>query len=310
MKQKSFTAVEIERMLEERIRTGDYAEGAQIPTVRELAQELRVNKNTIVRAYQALERKGYLELARGRGAFVRQRAPATGMLDSRWLARLDQLLNDAKRHALSREAVLREIHDSVDRLFGPDGLHIAFVECNAADIEELGEQLSAAVHRRLDGAMLSDVLARPNEIAQRFDLVVTTFYHLSELSQAFEPESRDKVIGVHTMPTHDALLKIARLHAQVIGLVCDRSGTVDNLTHIIHTYHPSATIMPVLIDDDARVHTLLQKADAVVVTRSCYEHLMQLQPQASTIMVTFTIDQQSIDFLRARIQEQESTHLS
>src|ERR1700694_3362137 len=96
------TAAEIELVLEARIRDGHYAEGSRIPTVRELAEQLGVNKNTVARAYQALERKGYLELTRGRGAFVRQREPVVGVVDRRWLERLDQLLDDARRRALSR----------------------------------------------------------------------------------------------------------------------------------------------------------------------------------------------------------------
>lgn len=302
-KVQPLTAVQIERMLAERIRTGVYGEGARIPTVRTMAEELGVNKNTVVRAYQALERKGFLELVRGRGAFVRQRAPASGVLDSRWLARLDQLLHDAQSKSLSREMVLHEFMQSLDRFYGQAGLKLAFVECNLPDIEEMGSQLSAAVGHRLEGVMLADLLKRPAETAGRFDLVVTTFYHLSEVIRALEAEAREKVVGIHAMPTHDALLKIARLHAQVIGLVCDRSGTMDNLTHIIHTYHPSAAIMPALIDDEARVQTLLQKADAIVVTRSCHDQLMALQPHVPVIMVVFTIDQQSIEFLRARIEE-------
>jgi len=298
---KASTAIEIEQVVEARIRDGSYAEGCQLPTVRELAEQMGVNKNTVVRAYQALERKGYLELTRGRGAFVRQREPLLGVVDSRWLARLDHLLDDARGWNLSRDALMHEVTRSVDRLYGPPGLKVAFVECNAPDIEEMGGQLSAAIAQPLQGVMLSDFLAQAGELATRFDLLVTTFYHLSEVGRALGAEHTDKLIGVHAMPVHDSLLKIARLHAQVIGLVCDRSSTVDNLTHIIHTYHPTATIMPALIDDALRLRMLLSKADAIVVTRSCHGQLMAVQPKMPVIMVAFTIDQQSVDFLRERV---------
>jgi DNA-binding transcriptional regulator YhcF (GntR family) len=298
---KSGTALEIERILEARIRDGSYPEGSQIPTVRELAEQMGVNKNTVVRAYQALERKGYLELTRGRGAFVRQREPILGAVDSRWLARLDRLLDDARRRALSREALMHEITRGIDRLYGLPGMKIAFVECNAPDIEEMGGQLSVSIGQPLQGVILSDFLAQAADLAERFDLVVTTFYHLSEVGRVLGSVHADKLIGVHAMPVHDSLLKIARLHAQVIGLVCDRSSTMDNLTHIIHTYHPTATIMPALIDDAARLRMLLTKADAIVVTRSCHGQLMTMQPKMPVIMVAFTIDQQSVDFLRERV---------
>ena len=42
-------------------------------------------------------------------------------------------------------------------------------------------------------------------------------------------------------------------------------------------------------------------ADAIIVTGSCYERLIGLQPQVPVISVSFTIEQQSIDFVRSRV---------
>ncbi len=41
-----------------------------MPSVRELAQELRINPNTVMRAYQELERDGLTEKRRGQGTYV------------------------------------------------------------------------------------------------------------------------------------------------------------------------------------------------------------------------------------------------
>jgi GntR family transcriptional regulator len=299
------TAAEIERILAERIQSGSYPTGARLPTVRDLAQQLGVNKNTAVRAYQALERRGYLELVRGRGAFIRWREQPAPAGDDEWRARLGQLIGDAKQRQISRAAVLREFLYSVDQVYGRSDLRIAFVECNTQDIEDLSDELSDAVAYRLEGVLLADLLATPSEVAARFDLIVTTFFHLGEVRQALGSHGRQQVVGIHAMPNHDALLDIARLHVPVIGLVCDRSSTFDNLTHIIRTYHPSSTLLPVLIGEEPRLQVLFSKADAIVVTRSAHDRLISLGPQVPVIKVTFTIDQQSIDFLRGRIQEQQ-----
>lgn len=297
-------AADIERMLEAQIRKGTFPEGGQLPTVRDLAQELHVNKNTIVRAYQALERKGYLELTRGRGAFVRQRTPPRGSLDSRWLTRLDDLLADARHQSLSRELVLREISQRVDHIYGKSGGRIAFIECNQPDIDEMAGQLAHAIDHPLKGLLLAEFLKRPGDYAAQHDLLVTTFYHLNQVNGALGGGKLEQVVGVHAMPNHDALLNLARLQASVIGLVCAMPSVVDTLTHIIQTYHPNATVMPALIDEAPRLQTLLAKADAIVVTRGYAPALMELQPQTPVIVVTFTIDQQSIEFLQTRIAQQ------
>lgn len=49
---------------------GEVELGEKIPSVRELAQELKVNPNTVMRAYQELERDGITEKRRGQGTFI------------------------------------------------------------------------------------------------------------------------------------------------------------------------------------------------------------------------------------------------
>ena len=46
---------------------------SQLPSVRSLAMDLSINPNTIQRAYQELERKGYTYSVPGKGSFVSQR---------------------------------------------------------------------------------------------------------------------------------------------------------------------------------------------------------------------------------------------
>ncbi|WP_018131391.1 GntR family transcriptional regulator [Effusibacillus pohliae] len=49
---------------------GEITLGTKIPSVRELAQQLRINPNTVMRAYQELERDGLVETRRGQGTFI------------------------------------------------------------------------------------------------------------------------------------------------------------------------------------------------------------------------------------------------
>jgi len=55
------------------ITTGRLRVGEQLPTVRQLAVELRVNANTVAKVYAELERSGILETRRGVGTFVSAR---------------------------------------------------------------------------------------------------------------------------------------------------------------------------------------------------------------------------------------------
>jgi GntR family transcriptional regulator len=65
---------QLERALRAAMAAGRLKPGDQLPTVRELAVELKVNANTVARVYSELERADVLETRRGVGSFVRATA--------------------------------------------------------------------------------------------------------------------------------------------------------------------------------------------------------------------------------------------
>ena len=58
--------------------TGVLAGGEQLPSVRQLATQLAINPNTIVRAYAELEAEGFVYSVGGKGTFVAEDADASG----------------------------------------------------------------------------------------------------------------------------------------------------------------------------------------------------------------------------------------
>lgn len=61
---------QLERGLRAAIATGRLRPGDQLPTVRQLAVDLRVNANTVARVYAELERASVIETQRGVGSFI------------------------------------------------------------------------------------------------------------------------------------------------------------------------------------------------------------------------------------------------
>ncbi|MBL8179136.1 MAG: GntR family transcriptional regulator [Bryobacterales bacterium] len=74
------------------IASGALAAGHQLPTVRQLAVDLAINPNTVIRAYRELELRGVLDTQQGTGTFVaRQKVPPATAGRAR---RLNQLTQD------------------------------------------------------------------------------------------------------------------------------------------------------------------------------------------------------------------------
>ena len=66
---------QIEDGMRRLVATGALRAGGPVPSVRELARDLRVNPMTVSRAYQRLSEAGLLEVRRGEGTFVATAAP-------------------------------------------------------------------------------------------------------------------------------------------------------------------------------------------------------------------------------------------
>ena len=73
------SGVPVYRQLIDQVRTGiasgSLAAGDQLPTVRQLAVDLAINPNTVMRAYRELELGGLLETHQGTGTFISDRKP-------------------------------------------------------------------------------------------------------------------------------------------------------------------------------------------------------------------------------------------
>lgn len=89
------------------IARGNLNTGDQLPTVRQLAVDLSVNPNTVVRAYRELEIEGMLETHQGSGTYVGERKPAIDRLESQRL--LDQIVTEMLARASSYGFTLDDI---------------------------------------------------------------------------------------------------------------------------------------------------------------------------------------------------------
>lgn len=100
---------QLERGLRAAIAAGRLRTGDQLPTVRQLAVELRVNANTVARVYAELERAGVLETRRGVGSFVSatpERARPPREHNRRLRAFVTRVLGDAAAAGFSIDEVI------------------------------------------------------------------------------------------------------------------------------------------------------------------------------------------------------------
>jgi len=103
---------QLERAIRVAIATGRLRSGDQLPTVRQLAVDLRVNANTVARVYVTLEREGVLATRRGVGTFIADSVPKAshaGHRERRLAAHIDRFLTDSAALGYSPREAMQQI---------------------------------------------------------------------------------------------------------------------------------------------------------------------------------------------------------
>ena len=101
------------------VAAGRLAAGDRLPTVRDVAVQVRVNRNTVARVYAELEREGLLYTRAGQGTFVSDRGSGLSRAEQRrqLLPAIDDLLTQAKLFGLSRDQLLNLFTDRMNSVY-------------------------------------------------------------------------------------------------------------------------------------------------------------------------------------------------
>ena len=98
--------LQVVERIKERLAAGQLKPGDQLPTVRSLALELRVNFNTIARAYRIMDESGIISTQQGRGTYILE-LPSPEVAESIRLKAMEDLtqryITDAERLGVSPE---------------------------------------------------------------------------------------------------------------------------------------------------------------------------------------------------------------
>ena len=111
---------QIAEQIKEQIMAGELAAGDALPSMRLLAKELRISVITTKRAYEELEREGFLTTVPGKGCFVAPQNPELVREDT--LRRAEEHLSHAVDVAKAGGVTLAELTETLNLLYGDETL--------------------------------------------------------------------------------------------------------------------------------------------------------------------------------------------
>lgn len=297
------------------IQDGTLREGAQLPTVRALAEQLGVAQGTVKRAYDELERQGILTKAAGRGSFVAYRPPQAQSAQEAAALAADQLLERLHTLGLSdtqMEALLTE-RLRLRRQQRPQ-LRAALVECNPEILAQLRQQLGALEGIGLHPVLLDRARQHPERLASRCDVIITTAEHASELTKM--TRRADKVAKIALRLTPQSIAAIVKLTPGAhVGILTHSLRFGALLQEHCRSYALGAVLdEPALLQPGAAFEVYLRGKSVILVPEG-YENdctsevlgaLRRFARRGSVVPCAYRIDEGSRIYLTERLERLRS----
>jgi GntR family transcriptional regulator len=105
---------QIVEQVQSQLANGILKPGDQLPTVRALAEELRVNFNTIARAYRMLDEARIISTQQGRGTYITEIPPpkvSKKLKEESLIALTERFINEAQRLGFSERDISQMVRD-------------------------------------------------------------------------------------------------------------------------------------------------------------------------------------------------------
>ncbi len=108
--------IQIMNLLKSKMVSGEISGGDKLPSVREFSKELKVNPNTIQRAYQELEREELVFTQRGMGTFVTEDIEIIKRLKKNMATNVvNNFLTEMKKIGFSSNEIIEIISEWVEK---------------------------------------------------------------------------------------------------------------------------------------------------------------------------------------------------
>jgi len=297
--------VQLQTQIRHLIDTGSLKPGMQLPTVRQLAGFLRINRNTAARAMADLYQDGYLESRQGRGTFVVDHPPTRQGRAARSLERLVQdALERARRLGFTHEELTATIAARAPqtRPARKTRARVLLVECNQPELSRFGEQLEQELPVTVDRALVEELESRLREpgFLKSYGIVITTFFHIHEVKRAL-PLSGPHAVALLSESNISSLLRLTELpEGTMVGLICNTPRGSQNILSSVQSAGLSH-LVPVLAsaDDPWSIDRMLEKTRIVVCSEQAADRLRERVPHdVEVILADRRLDAGGVEMLR------------
>lgn len=203
-----------------RLQRGRYPTGSKLPSCRQLAEDLRSNPSTVDRALQRLADQGLIRTVARQGSFVAAPGLIRDASTQELTGAFEDLVRRARRAGISAADIRAMWEDGLRRVSRSP--RVALAECNQRDLDALGERLQAISGLEITTVLIDGIEELPC-LNTDFDVILTPFFHLNEVTQLVSDP--DKLVAFSVTPSPKVLRRIGMLdprHPVAVAAPTDR----------------------------------------------------------------------------------------
>jgi GntR family transcriptional regulator len=308
--------VQLKEQLKFLILNGELEPGTKLPTIRQLAGYLGINRNTVQKAYQELEGEGLVECRRGRGCAVVEQIGTTTqpVVSPELLDVIDRAIEEARQLGVRPDDLATFLYARAQqRPAQPLTRHVVFVECEAAITNAIALTIQERLGMQVTPILLEDVREPTREVEEQLrqaHVVATTFFHIQELRTLLARTGKE-VVALAVKPHLENLIRIAGIpRGTSVGLVCLSSGCAMELQRTLENAGIRGLDVTLGgVDDLDKLGEMLSEQPVVIASDFVAEQVRPLlEPHQEFIAMDYTtLDEGAINLLRSIVNEEPLT---
>lgn len=291
LNKKSPVYIQIKDYIKDMILEGMLQEGEKLPATRELGVMLKVSRNTVITAYEYLEDEGFINILKGKGAFVgdvnidRQEKWSINWSEKiNWFGRTAEKLDIMKHEMSSNKKMISFKSISPDEnLFEIEEFKRAFLNEMASEGKRILNYGYALGYKPLIEYLIKYMSNKGVNTENKNILITNGFTEGFDLVLSCLTEKGDYIITEN--PTHNTAIKLMKLHQlNIVGIDMKDDGINTEqlekqlsknrvkLSYLIPSYHnPTGMVMP--SQKRVEVYNLLKKYEVPIIEDGFNEEL-------------------------------------
>ncbi len=253
-----------------KIKNGELAPGAKLPTERELAHELGVARGTVKKAYAELADNNIIEVIQGSGSYVySDKTTFDGERRRMAIGLIEELLSKLAYWDFSLKEISTLIRMCLVQRESPERpIRVAAIDCNPESLAIFKRQLSYLPNIALSVFTVESVILNENaaSIFADFDLVLTTETHYEQVARSLHGDGV-RILPVSVSLSHQAIVDISTLpEKSAIGIHCVSNKFANLIAQQAAAFRSVPHPLPVCFESDRQsAERFLQKLDCVIV---------------------------------------------